>query len=144
VLRLRIAYKQLPFLLQPAGLLYGLLYVLLYGLLYVLLYGLLYVLLYGLLYGLLYVLLYRYGQNNAGGRPRMDSVIRRAHGKQCKGDAVNAIRRNEGNWRRISLNCGQPGRLVESKSLQFRRGRGIAPRIEAKRYTPGKQPKILR
>jgi hypothetical protein len=110
VLRLRTAYKQLPFLLQPAGLLYGLLY--------------------ELLYELLYVLLYRYGQNNAGGRPRMDSVIRRAHGKQCKGDAVNAIRRNEGNWRRISLNCGQPGRLVESKSLQFRWGRGIAPGLK--------------
>ena len=40
-------------------------------------------------------LLYKYGQNNAGGRPRMGSVIRRAHENQCREKETRTIRRNE-------------------------------------------------
>jgi hypothetical protein len=50
-------------------------------------------------------LLYGYGQNNAGGRPRMGSVVRRAHGNQCREKETRTIRRNEGNWPRSSANC---------------------------------------
>src|SRR5580693_5657721 len=40
-----------------------------------------------------------------GGRPRMGSVIRRAHENQCKEKETSTIRRNEGTWPCSSANC---------------------------------------
>ena len=35
----------------------------------------------------------------------MGSVVRRAHGNQCREKETRTIRRNEGNWPRSSANC---------------------------------------
>jgi hypothetical protein len=48
-------------------------------------------------------------KHDAGGRPRMGSMYRCAHGNQCKDETGIPIGRNEGNWQRSSANCARSG-----------------------------------